>query len=286
LRGRHADGAAVAAASRRHPGQRHALPFFFFGAVLGLSAAAQTAAPAVRVEGTELVIQAGHGPELRSRDLVGAQLGLTIDGRPAVVRIDAVSLEDGPRGLLFWLHDFSLQHADGSWRPLCDVAADGRRLALALAGRSRANGSLDPREPDAIAIACLAGAQAKCVRYGYTPWGQAPDGRSLRAAHGACVAMLRADYAADGGTATRDGQPVGSTDRWGLRKLELSASDRFEAGWDDQGAVCVRRPRLADGLTLAQLEARVPRLKGRTGAACTPEAARSWGALILNWLPS
>jgi hypothetical protein len=186
---------------------------------------------------------------------------------------------------VFWLHRFSRQQADGSWTPLCSAAPDGQRLGFPLAGRSWPNGSLDPANADAIEIACLAGAQAKCVRYGYAPWASAPDGTPLRAAHGACVAMLRADYAADGGTATRDGQPVGSTDRWGMRKLELSATDRFEAGWDAQGAVCVRLPRLADGPSLAEIEARWPRLKDRTGAACTPEAARAWGALILNWLP-
>lgn len=284
MRSRHAPGAAQAAAGRRHPGQRCALPLFLLAASIALPAAAQTAAPQVRVDGTELVLQAGQGPELRSRDLVGSQLGLEIDGRPEVVRIDAVMREEGPHGLVFWLHDFSLQ-AGGAWRPLCSATPDGRRLALPLAGRSRANGSLDEAPPDAIAIACLAGAQAKCVRYGYAPWAAAPDGQSLRAAHGACVAMLRADHAADGSSATRDGQPVGSTDRWGLRTLDLSGGERFEAGWDAGGAVCVRQPRLADGPTLAQLEARVPRLRGRTGAVCTPEAARAWGALILNWLP-
>ena len=286
MRGRHAGGAAQAAARGRHLGQRAALPFFFSIATLVAGpVTAQTGAPQLRVDGTELVVGAAQGTEQRSRDLVGTQLGLEIDGRPARVRIDAVLPDEGPRGLVSWLHHFSVQQADGSWRPLCAEAADGRRLALALAGRSRTNGSLDASDPAAITIACLAGAQAKCVRYGYAPWGHAPDGQSLRAAHGACVAMLRADYAADGGTATRDGQPVGSTDRWGLRALDLSGGERFEAGWDAAGAVCVRQSRLADGPTLAQLEARLPRLRGRTGAACTPEAARAWGALILNWLP-
>lgn len=242
-----------------------------------------TAQPTLRVEGTEFVVQAGQGVALRSRDMVGSQLGVEIGGRPVTLRIDAVTRTPAPGGVDVWLHALSRLQADGSWKPLCAPAADGRTLGFPLPGRSRPNGSLDTGHPDAYEIACLAGAQAKCVTYGYAPWAKAPDGQPLQAAHGACVAMLRADYAANGETATRDGVQVGSTDRWQLRKLELAAGDRFEAGWDAQGAVCVHHPRIAQGPALAQVEARVPRLKGRTGAACTPESARAAGALILSW---
>src|SRR6202162_534078 len=37
----------------------------------------------------------------------------------------------------------------------------------------------------------------KCVRYGYHPWEQAPDGRPMRDYYDACVRMVRADYCGD-----------------------------------------------------------------------------------------
>ncbi len=56
----------------------------------------------------------------------------------------------------------------------------------------------------------------------------------------------------------------------------------FVAGWDSKGAVCVHHPRIRENISLAALEADVPRLAGRTGAICTEAYARSLGALIFN----
>jgi hypothetical protein len=44
----------------------------------------------------------------------------------------------------------------------------------------------------------------------------------------------------------------------------------------------VRHIRVKENTTLAELEAKYPRLKGRTGAACTEAFARSQGAILFN----
>jgi hypothetical protein len=56
----------------------------------------------------------------------------------------------------------------------------------------------------------------------------------------------------------------------------------FEAGWGPDGAVCVHHVRVKENVTLETLEARYPRLRGRTGAICTEAYARSLGAIVLN----
>jgi hypothetical protein len=244
---------------------------------------AQDTPPAVTVEGTSFVLRAAGGRLLRSPDLTGAVLGIEIGGRLARVRIDHVERDPDALRQDVWLHHFSIQQADGAWQPLCAAGPDGRTQGFPLAGRTLPNGTLDRRDLSTFELACSAGAQAKCVRYGYAPWGLAPDGTSLHAAHSACVTMLRGDHAGDGSATTSDGTLVGITDRWKLRALEPRAGHPFEAGWVAEGAVCVHHARIRGTVDLAALEARVPRLKGRTGAACTPELARSLGALILNW---
>jgi hypothetical protein len=56
----------------------------------------------------------------------------------------------------------------------------------------------------------------------------------------------------------------------------------FEAGWSAEGAVCVHHARVKNNVTLAELEARYPRLKGHTGSVCTEEFARANGAILFN----
>ena len=235
------------------------------------------------VEGTSFRLKLGE-QQLGSSDLVGAILHSEFEGRSVRVRIDAVERDPAQAKHTVWLHTLSVLQGDGSWKNLCTPGPDGRTQGFPLAGTSRANGTFDSHAGVSFEWVCTSGAQGKCVRYGYLPWAAAPDGTPLAKVHDACVLMLRADYGAANEPATRDGVAVGITDRWGLRPVEVPAGeDWFEAGWDAEGAVCVRRLRLRGGVTLAELEARVPRLKGRTGTVCTPEFARGLGALVFNW---
>ncbi|TWO73406.1 hypothetical protein FN976_00745 [Caenimonas sedimenti] len=239
--------------------------------------------PGLTVSGTSFRLIT-RNQQLYSPDLAGTILTTAFEGRSARVRIDAVERDPSQAHGVVWLHTFALQQPDGTWANLCHAGPDGRAQGFPLPGASRANGTFSYQEGTRFEWICTSGAQGKCVRHGYFPWAPAPDGTPLQRAHDACVLMLRADYGAVNSPATRDGVAVGSTDRWGLRAVDVPAGeDWFEAGWDAEGAVCVRRPRLRDGVTLSELEAKVPRLKGRTGAVCTPEFARGLGALVFNW---
>ena len=71
-------------------------------------------------------------------------------------------------------------------------------------------------------------------------------------------------------------------DTQGIQTPENAAEQAFEAGWTPEGAVCVHHVRVKENTTLAELEAKYPKLRGRTGAICTEEFARSNGAILFN----
>jgi hypothetical protein len=226
---------------------------------------------AVAARRTELVVSLPDERVLRSADLVGAVLEIDDAGTPRTIRIDAVERE-ADTGL--WLHSLSVRGESGAFEPFCEADADGRRLAFPLEGRSKPDGRL-VADPARFELVCTSGAQGKCVRFGYAPW------RSLDA-YNACVRMVRADYCGDGEATTRDGTLIDMYDEIGVQASDPDAALTFEAGWSPDGAVCVAHPRVAEHVTLEALEARCPRLRGRTGSACTEAAARARGALIFN----
>jgi hypothetical protein len=131
-----------------------------------------------------------------------------------------------------------------------------------------------------LSIACTGGAEAKCVRFGYKPWGQSPDGTPLADAYNACVRLIRADYAGDGKGTTRNGQPIDIYDSFGLQPPGNDPSYQFEAGFTADGAVCVRHVRVKENATLSGVEASAPRLAGRVGDICDEAFARKAGAIL------
>ena len=264
------------------------LVFLFSAALLALRflllpALAEGGIRIISVEGTSFKVEFENGRVLGSPDLVGSVFPVTLRGKNLQLRIDTVAEDRGVPGGPVLLHSFSARGKDGTWAHLCKPGADGLAMGFPLAGRSRDNGTLDVKNPLDFEIACTAGAQAKCVRYGYFPWTKAPDGSPLRKAFDACVLMLRADYAGDNHPTTRDGTKVGVSDRWYIREFALGTAENFEAGWNGEGAICVRKVRIAENITLAQLNQTIPRLQGRTGDICTADYARQHGALILNY---
>jgi len=238
------------------------------------AARAEESAESVRsvaAERTELVVSLHDGRVLRSPDLVGAVLHVDDAGTPRTVRIDAVERE--PK-LGIWLHSLSVETESGAFEPYCEPDADGRRLAFPVAGRSQRDGRL-VADATRFELVCTSGAQGKCVRFGYAPW-------LMLDAYNACVRMVRADYCGDGTPTTRDGTVIDIYDPAGVQTSDPDPSLTFEAGWTPEGAVCVAHPRIAENVTLEALEQRCPRLRGRTGAACTEAAARARGALVFN----
>lgn len=217
-----------------------------------------------------------------SDSLVGAILTIGVGKRSVRVRIDAVERDTTEYASDVWLHSLSVEGADGHWTTHCTPGPDGRRVGFPVAGRADRDGILRTAEPGRLEILCTSGAMAKCARFGYRPWATSADGRPLLALHRACVRMLRGDYGGRDEPMTRDGMKVNVSDALGIQPPEDVPGMRFEAGWDENGAVCVHHPRVKENVTLEQLEARKPRLKGRTGAICTEAFARAHGAVIFN----
>jgi hypothetical protein len=121
------------------------------------------------------------------------------------------------------------------------------------------------------------------VRLGYKPWKNSRDGVSLWELHQACTRMLRADYCGDGTPHTRDGTRVEVYDTMGIQSPEPESGLSFEAGWRADGAVCVRKVRIAELTSLEALVQACPeRLREHVGAECSEERALQLGALVIN----
>jgi len=262
----------------------------------------RTASPvaSIAVEGTVLKITLADGRVLASRDLIGASLLIDQGDRLRRVRLDGIERDpdDKRRDVapadVIWLHSFAVEGPDGAWGPLCEDGPDGRRQAISVAGRfSYADGRLGAGEPGSFELACTAGAMGKCVRFGYHPWQTRNlpqpvshhDGEPVPSQldlFNACIRMVRADYGGDGTGTTRNGTLIDLYDDYGIQAPDLDHRMTFEAGWTQDGAVCVSHPRVKDNISLGEIAARWRRLAGRTGATCTEEAARSLGALLFN----
>jgi hypothetical protein len=222
--------------------------------------AADAAVRSMRVEGTEFRVDHDDGRVLTSRDLVGAILDMRIGDAVVPVRIDGVMADPmDPTGSIL-LHDFRVRdEATDVWQPLCQPDAQGRRLGFPLA-RPRNGG---------YALTCTAGAEGKCVRFGYRPWQAEPDGRSLAPYHEACIRMVRADYCGDGRAYTRDGTLIDLYDRLGIQRPEADSGLAFEAAWGPDGAACVHHMRVPANGSLDELAAACPRLAAAPmGPAC------------------
>ena len=236
------------------------------------------ATPSLAVDGTEFVLTAPDGHTRRSNELVGAEIDLPSG---VTLRIDAVEREIAPGGASVWLHTLSMRGVDGEWHSPCEPDPDGRRLGFPLPGRFDDAGFVPDRA--ALSLSCTSGARAKCVRFGYAPWGRDARGDALLERYNACVRMVRADYCGDGQAHTVNGTLIDIYDRGGVQVSDASLELAFEAGWSAKGAVCVGHPRIAEKGTLEDLLRECPRLRdARNGAECTEEAAARAGAVVFN----
>jgi hypothetical protein len=236
--------------------------------------------PTLHVTGTLFRVVLPDGRVLTSPDLVGALFEVADEsGRLTMVRIEAVALDPSDPAGDVWLHRFSVPDAGGGgWRNLCSAAPDGTEAGFPIATGGAVATVGEPRTPPAFTLTCTSGAVGKCVRLGYKPWRDVA-GVPLADYHQACVRALRADYGGDGISFTRDGTRVDLFDRLGIQQPEPSPGElTFEAAWNAEGAACVRRPRIAEIVSLTDLGLRYPRLVERTGAACS----ETMPALIWN----
>jgi hypothetical protein len=230
------------------------------------------------VVGTEFHVTLSDGSLLRSIDLIGAVLNVAGGLR---LRLDAVEPDpQNGRGRVV-LHSFSVEQADGSWLNPCSPGPDGRQLGFPLAGRALPDGQL-VAQADSFEIVCSSGAQGKCVRFGYHPWEQDPDGPPMLDLYNACIRLVRADYCGDGSPTTRDGTVIDLYDRFGIQKDEPSDGMSFEAAWGPEGAVCLARTRIAETASVEEVVSRCPRLQQvPIGSACTEAAAKKLPRTLL-----
>jgi len=223
----------------------------------------------VEVEGTAFRVTLTDGRVLSQDELVGIRLVLGDgSGRQRQIRIDTVERDAKDSAGEVVLYEFSEQDpVTAEWHNICQADAEGRRLGFPLAGAFTRRGE----HVDAARrffITCTGGAEGKCVRFGYKPWRQAPDGGSLAAYYQTCVRLVRADYCGDGIGHTRNGTPIDIFDRIGIQRDETVPEMSFEAAWGPDGAVCVRHTRIKDVLDPAALIEGCPRLAARVGASC------------------
>src|SRR5215472_7360430 len=198
------------------------------------------AVQSVTVAGTAFRITLSDGTVLAQESLPGTVLAFGDgSGRQRRLRIDAAErdLRD-PEGEVML---YTLSEPDpesGEWRNACQADPDGRRLGFPLAGSFTGDGRY-VAAADRLLITCTAGAEGKCVRFGYKPWRQAADGSSLAPYYRTCVRMVRADYCGNGIGHTRDGTPIYPFDHIGIRRDEPVRGMTFEAAWGEDGAICV-----------------------------------------------
>ena len=95
--------------------------------------------------------------------------------------------------------------------------------------------------------------------------------------------MVRADYCGNGTATTKDGQAIDMYDDLGIQKPENDPAMEFEAGWTEEGAVCVRHARVKEKVFARIARRRVSpaegpggaRLQRRGGAQARREAVQS-----------
>ena len=237
---------------------------------------------AIAVEGTLLKVTLSDGRVLRSPDLIGTDLIVGEGDQQIHVRIDAIErdLDDDRGGIkaedAIWLHTLSVEEDGGNWGPLCESGPDGRQQAIPISGRFLASEGRFAAQAgpwaSAFALATIRGRHRPIMR------------RRIQSLdlYNACIRAIRADYGGNGTSTTRNGMLIDLYNKPGATSSGGDAHMSFEAGWIASGAVCVNHPRVAENITLANIEARWPQLAGKTGAACTEEAARSLGALFFN----
>jgi hypothetical protein len=135
-------------------------------------------------EGGDIRAELSDGSVLRGADLVGAVL--RFEGTE--LRLEEARRDDQVPGVVrgtkaddVWLFRIQARAAGADWQEFCAPDPQGERLALVL-----------PVAPDGFAFTCSAGGYGKCIRFGYRPWANTPDGRPLAPYHAACVHLLRA----------------------------------------------------------------------------------------------
>jgi hypothetical protein len=180
----------------------------------------------------ELVAIGHDGQVVAGEAFVGAAIPAVLsDGRTIDVAITAFERSSTES-------DIALYELAYEGRSICADGQKGMFIPGVWDERGAHHESLTTGEHTAsLTYSCLGGVIAKCARWGYGPW------RVGAALHQTCTRMARADYCGTGVSFTRDGTPIDMFDVQGVQQPAGDAEFLFEAGWSENGATCVNRPR-------------------------------------------
>lgn len=248
----------------------------FATATGAVSADDLVATPGLTVEGTAFVLRRPDQRPLKGVELQGMTVNVVIGGKAEVVRLVRISPDPDDAEIL--RHEFERRDVSGQWHSACELNFEGETWGIPVgpgAGQASHTG--------AVSLTCSSGAIAKCIRYGYKPWGLGHNGENLAPYFAACVRMIRADYAGDGSPHTKPGTFIKFHDaavRW-QQEAAPSADYVFEAGWSPDGAVCVAHVRWPEYGTRETILASSPDL-ARRSVVCTEASAKAGGALIFS----
>ena len=153
------------------------------------------------------------------------------------------------------------------------------RKGFPMRGTLNAGGEYHPEAPG-FSLTCTSGVQAKCVRWGYKPWKEAPAGYRMLVLYRTCMRLARADYCGDGHGYTRNGMAIDLYDKAGVQTPETKDPMPLEAAWGPSGALCLRHTRVPENGSVEDVLKACPRLKDAPqGEACNENVS---GALMFN----
>ncbi len=209
---------------------------------------------------------------LRSQELVGARFQMQSGDKATTIRLDRIKRTQPIRGRPIVLHEIVIETTTGKWLNPCRPDTSGERWGLPML-------ESDGR----LSFACLSGAIAKCVLWGYPPWSIGADDVPMPSIHRACVHLVRADYGGTGITAARAGTLIRFCDRFGINKCGFHKHLLFEAIWDAEGARCIANLRNPQVVSLQKLVANSPRLKGRIGRKVCVSSFKENETLLMSY---
>lgn len=221
---------------------------------------------------SEFVLIISPERTLRSPDLVGARFQMQTGGRATTVRLNRIKRAQPIRGGPIVLHEIVIETATGGFLNPCEPDPRGERWGLPML-----------ESDERVSFACMSGAIAKCVLWGYPPWSIGADRVPMPSIHMACVHMVRADYGGTGTAAARAGTLIRFCDRFGINTCGFDKHLLFEAIWDAAGARCIADFRLPELASSQKLVANSPRLKGRIGRKVCVNSFKENEALLMSY---
>lgn len=165
-----------------------------------------------------------NGDTVYGQSFVGAEFTGNLGGGSTVkLRIRSITAAPAPNDDLR-LYDVVYRNGSGAWVPACPDANGAPLLAMPVQGvwnyqQDVPGGGSKREDSERFTFACMGGAIARCVLWGYRPWATY-NGTPL-AQYQACTRMVRADYCGTGSSYTKTGNRINFDDTLGIHTLGI-----------------------------------------------------------------